>query len=240
MQNTTKLLNVLLLSFGFCCAAVSAAEPLKAGVEASQILNSASPLLRRGPVFDEANLPPLHTTKCWYEIPDWFAGTWHRENEKVSVLGLPLKVKASRDRVRGTQLDALGHIWQACDEPSVVKVNGSLFTDYKLIFSLEPLAVSKERVTLRFIVKSISVDNESGKIIRVYDSVEIQESTLASTGHVRATVTNGKRKVGSFDEVLTAPFSPVDQDDHRNYDVEFCEYLRSEGKANLNVDKKGA
>ena len=142
--------------------------------------------------------------------------------------------------MRGTQLDALGHIWQACDEPSLVKVEGSLFTDYKVIFSLEPLAVSKDKVTLRFIVKSISVDNESGKIIRVYDSVEIQESKSASTGHVHASVANGKRKVGTFDEVLTAPFAPVDQDDHRNYYVEFCEYLRSAGKANLIVDKKSS
>jgi hypothetical protein len=205
------------------------AEPLSAGIQSNTIQAEATPAILQGQVFDERNLPPLHTKRCWYEIPAWFAGTWHRDSEQRKMLFMQLSLQSRRDRIRGYQADAFGRIWHACDEPSLVVVDQARSVEYKLILSIEPVRVSADSVTIRFVDRSITVDKISGRVVRIYDQDMLQESTPCGPGLVHTKATEGGKIAGTFDEHLIQAFSPIDQDDHRNYYLEFCEHLSRAG-----------
>lgn len=70
--------------------------------------------LQAGATFDDRNLPQ-QTINGWYRIPAWFAGATIR-TETVDPSGRV--EKSVRQRERGRQVDAKGHIWEASVSPS--------------------------------------------------------------------------------------------------------------------------
>jgi hypothetical protein len=74
----------------------------------------------------------------------------------------------------------------------------------------------------------VSVSKRSGKVLDIKDQISDQISTIARPGVVHTEYSQAGEH-GSFEDHLIKPFTPIDQDDHRNYYQEFCDYLTRTG-----------
>ncbi len=218
------------------------AEPLQAGVTQTETIGPVAPPLQAGATFDERNLPPLHTRTGWYMIPTWYAGLWHREFQ-VDKVGLLRTVKhtSRRDRLRGDQVDRLGRIWQAHDEPNVVVVDTGKAIDYILDRATDPISMTSDQITVRYIGSDILVDKGSRRIIKSGQRQEVQElhpgpgGILVCKTKLTRFDQNGNQIgtiEGSWTEQLIKPFQPLDFYQGRNYFQDFCQYLQASGQAN--------
>ena len=218
------------------------AQPLQAGIQQSAVIGPVAPPLQAGATFDERNLPPLHTRTGWYMIPNWYAGLWHREVQTDKVGLFRTVTHASRrDRLRGDQIDALGRIWQAHDEPNVVIVDTGNTLDYILDRSSDPVTMQADLVVIHYIGSDIVVDKSSRRIVRSGQREETQELRQGPNGtlQVETKLTrydqNGSKLAtisGSWSEQLLKPFQPLDFYQGRNYFQDFCQYLQATNQGN--------
>jgi hypothetical protein len=217
------------------------AQPLQAGIQQTESIGPVAPPLQAGAAFDQRNLGPLHTKTGWYLIPNWYAGLWHREMQ-TDKIGLFRTVNhvSRRDRLRGDQIDRLGRIWQAHDEPNVVIVDTGKAIDYILDRSTRQISMQADLVVTRFIGSDIMVDKNSGRIIKSGQREEIQEMRPGPGGTLRCKTKltkfdqNGQQLntiSGTWDEQLIRPFQPLDFYQGRNYFQDFCQYLQATGQA---------
>ncbi|MBU6450610.1 MAG: hypothetical protein KGS72_02450 [Cyanobacteria bacterium REEB67] len=216
-----------------------AAQPLQAGITENTTIGPMPAPLQAGSTFDEHNLPPLHTRTGWYEIPAWAAGYWHRETQTDKVGFRTITHESRRDRLRGDQVDRLGRIWQAHDEPNTVTVDTGRTIDYILDRSTEPVQITSNLMVIHYIASDIIVDKGSRRIVKAAQRDETQRiqpgpgGTLLCASHLTRFDQNGGRQDtidGSWTESLLRPFQPLDYSNGRNYFQDFCQFLHSVGQ----------
>ena len=224
------------LTSAFCLPSLHA-EPLQGSASVESHIERLVP----GVTFVVSELGPMHTKRCWYQIPAWFAGTWHREVQFADSQWGSMPSLSKRDRIRGMQIDMRGRIWHACDEPSYVIVDAGNFLDYKLVESIEPIDVSESQVVLRYLTRCFTVAKKNNKIVAVYRTNDTHIYTPSSDGSIHCQSncvylgSHGERihrplEQSHFTDQLIEPFKKIDVDDHRNYSQDFVQYLEQTGQ----------
>ncbi len=94
--------------------------PLQGGVQHSDELRPLPQNLQTGAIYDEKSIPKTADDQGWYQIPDWLAGKWLREEETIlSTYFFDSKVQQNEPRTIaereladfGFQRDKNGKVW---------------------------------------------------------------------------------------------------------------------------------
>ena len=216
---------------------------LKGRVEHSVSLPPLGSALRAGAVFDESLLGNTSQDEGWYQIPEWLAGSFHRETLTTRLGLFTVKVLSRTDYGHGYQRDRSGKIWNYYHVPQRQIVEGSTFDQIFVTRWYQPLMVTDETVVLRFMNTCIRVEKGTGKILDVFQQEEIHKLTAVSGGSYRgawslrtftsAGVKTGHVQHGSYVAVRTGPFSPIDALEGRDLRASFARFLISHGHSEL-------
>ena len=235
----SKLILIASLLLYFNCGLPGAAEPLQGGVEHSEELAPVDSRLLPGQVFDQRNLPPQGTTTGWYLIPNWYAGLWHRETQVNKIRFKNVERVSRRDSRRGFQMDELGGIWHYRNEPFTTQVDGGNIVDFKMMFVVEPVAISDRCVAIRAIDTTTSVSKQTNKIVSVkqfesfFSTVPVSETELYTDASMKAFDSKGRsvgaNNKGYFREYKIQPFVEINYLNGKDLKEDFKLYLRSHG-----------
>jgi hypothetical protein len=220
-------------------------------IEHSDSLPPVDASLRPGVAIDTTKLKALTPNNLWYRIPAWAAGTWHFEKQTNyfhytyqtnDKLYLQDTFMARSDETRGWQKDFQGQIWEYCYNNYITETERNDAWSYHLVKYFEPLDVSEQSMTLKFVSTGILVD-KTYQIIRCSSQTEaIQVYTPCAPGLIKVQLS-----IKSFDEegkpirmakglcyqMRVAPFSPWNVYRGKNMRALFAEYLQTHGMTNL-------
>lgn len=217
------------------------AEPLKAGIQFDSDLAPLKSGLREG---ERMNLGATETKKEiteWRRIPDWFAGTWHKERSKRFVNGRPIYYQTRADLITGYQKDAKGRIWQPVFV-SVGQVETDDYIEYQMPQRKTVYAIENGKYTSFSLSTRLRVDKDSGQIISSFQQEDLSVSKPDGDGLVKAVVEcrvfnqDGKVQLEDTIEVLeerTEEFNPIDEFNGVNYRQSFFDFLEASGHPEL-------
>jgi hypothetical protein len=210
----TYSMRFVLLLFAWligASAGVDAAEQklvLKGSVERhAQIVT-----LKSGMAFNKDMLPKPGTAEFWYALPDWFAGTWYRDEiheltDKGEVVSTS-RAEGSRGRLRDP---ATGRIIDRLALPMVATVDEVTRQLYFINREVEILQADENKVTLKLSGDVLTIDPATGTV----QSILPHSETLTATpnGDRRIRVEHEKQDGGITkraynDEWQIHPFSP--------------------------------
>jgi hypothetical protein len=228
--------------FSFCISpAIS--EPLKANIEFSESLDPLQAGLREGERMTlkagAANTQKKITG--WRRVPDWFAGTWHKERTTRYVEGRPVSYQTRADLITGYQKDAKGRVWQPTFT-SVAKVE----TDDYVEWQMPQRKTVYENYSTKYVSFSLStrvrVDKDSNQIMSSFQQEDLSVSTPQPDGTVKAIVEcrvfnqDGRVKFEDTIEVIEEKledFNPIDEFNGFDYRQNFIHFLQSKGHPEL-------
>lgn len=227
----------------FLCALPSiAAEPLKANIEFSHSLAPLKSGLREG---QRMNLGAVETGRrnitSWRRIPNWFAGTWHKEKSTRFIGGRPVSYQTRADLITGYQMDAKGRIWQPVFV-NVGKVETDDYIEYQMPQRKTIYAIEKGKYTSFSLSTRVRVDKDTGQIMSSFQQEDLSVSTPQSDGVVKAVVEcrvfnqDGRVKFEDTIEVLevrTEEFNPIDEFNGVDYHESFVKFLEESGHPEL-------
>jgi len=195
-------------------------------------------------------------SNVWYQIPEWYAGTWKTESrtqyfEQDLVSGAKSFSDESHVNINqnthGQLKDNQGNIWSICREnyTSTVKADNNL-TVVALIRHSEPVFISNERIVVVALETIVSIE-DAGSVIQT--AVQREEiNTLVPEGKH---LLNGDVSIKIFDaegrpihlgksrflETKIAEFVPVDRLDGKDLHALFKAFLltRSEPKSDSSI-----
>ncbi len=225
------------------CVTPAIAEPLKANIEFSESLEPLQAGLREGESM-KLKAGTSDTSKRitgWRRVPDWFAGTWHKENTTRYVEGRPVSYQTRADLITGYQQDAKGRIWQPTFT-SVAKVETDDYVEYQM----PQRKTIYENYSTKYVSFSLStrvrVDKETNQIMSSFQQEDLSVSTPQPDGTVKAVVEcrvfnqNGKVK---FEDTIVVieekleDFNPIDEFNGFDYRQNFIQFLQSKGHPEL-------
>ncbi|MFN8549915.1 MAG: hypothetical protein U0103_00405 [Candidatus Obscuribacterales bacterium] len=154
-------------------SATGARAPLQGGVQHSDELRPLPSNLQSGAIFDEKSIPKTADDVGWYQIPDWLAGKWLREEETIlSTYFFESKVQQNEPRTIaereiaefGFQRDKQGKIWHYRLASKGVSDCGS-YLAVAFVQSQEPLHVAEDLVVIRDVFVEVQVNKETNVIM---------------------------------------------------------------------------
>ncbi|HEY9777091.1 MAG TPA: hypothetical protein V6C81_25220 [Planktothrix sp.] len=170
---------------------------LKGGVEHSDRVDPVPDDLAPGQVFDRRNLPmnpdPAHTNQ-WYKIPDWLAGTWHKESQtdfyrfdySTHQTDVSTRVQEARSNgVWGTQKDDQGQVWQFDPGPYVTTVDAGTQTVVEYVKSNEPVECSDRQFVSRSFDTQIRIEKATNEIKSVQSGEHINTYVPEGDGLIK-------------------------------------------------------
>jgi hypothetical protein len=179
--------HLLALSFCFACIATSAdaAEPklmLKGGVERHAQIAT----LKAGMTFNKDMLPKPGTTEFWYALPEWFAGTWYRDEihevtDKGEVVSTS-RAEGSRGRLRDP---ATGRIIDRLALPMVATVDEVNRKLYFINREVEILQTDDKKVVIKLSGEVLTIDPMTNIVQSVLPHAEIMTATPISDRRIR-------------------------------------------------------
>lgn len=237
---------LLALLFSICCCLCVSpclrAEPLKAGIEFSDSLEPLKAGLREG---QRMNLGAVETGKrnitAWRRIPNWFAGTWHKEKSTRMVNGKPVSYQTRMDMITGYQMDAKGRIWQPVFV-NVGKVETDDYIEYMMPQRPTIYAMEKNKYTSFSLSTRVRIDKDTNQIMSSFQQEDLSVSTPQSDGVVKAVVEcrvfnqDGRVKFEDTIEVLEQrieEFNPIDEYNGIDYRDSFVKFLEASGHPEL-------
>lgn len=190
--------------------------------------------LQAGATFDDRNLPQ-QTINGWYRIPAWFAGATIR-TETVDPNGRV--EKSVRQRERGRQVDAKGHIWEAKREPIMYDIDQDKMVVHTILEEEVPISVVKTQVVMAYYFLMVCERKKDRVILDSYRTVQMHSFTPGPDGSIYAqieksvyfrpdgTIRNILINPASYIEHKTRAFTPLDSDEKFNYKDSFIEFLQ--------------
>jgi len=164
------------------------ARLLTGGVEHSETLEPLDSALAPGQVFDPDKLPEAESEGAnnWYKIPDWLAGTWHKDtqtdyyryNYKTNLVDTTTRTETAKaDGTWGTQQDKDGAIWQFDPAPFNATVDGGDQFIVQLVRTSDPVEISDKKFVRRSVDTQIRVAKANGVIEMVESGEQITTYT---------------------------------------------------------------
>jgi hypothetical protein len=205
--------------------------------------------------FDEKNLPPLDTEEGWFLIPEWGAGTWHKDCQITRGKGPGGSDLIERNYTTylepiGWQKDKSGGIWHYYHLPCLEMHDLGDSTEAKLITHYTPLQISNQQCVICNWYRTIRVNKATHLIELIYQQEEIDSYKPTGQGQVRQDSSVkwfdafGKPCAigGSFfdsiysDNYRIKPFMPVNFYHDKDMRTSLKTYLISHGMAELVPD----
>lgn len=146
---------------------------LQGGVQHSDELRPLPQNLQSGAIYDERSIGKTADDVGWYQIPDWLAGKWLRDEETiVSTYFFDSKVQQNEPRTIaereiadfGFQRDKTGKIWHRRLAAKGVSDCGSYFA-IAWVQSQEPLHVADDLVVIKDVFVELQVNKETNIIL---------------------------------------------------------------------------
>lgn len=223
---------------------------LQGGIEHSVQLPALPNYLQVGSIFNQALLNANPELKNWYQIPNWLAGEWQREEETIvssydyatkQRTNEPKTIVARETAHFGLQADRAGGIWHCRIAAGGVADCGSYYS-VALLGLQEPLAVSDKRVVLRDLFTELHVAKETNVIMLSLQAESITSYRPVRDGLVKTNTSvkffeqNGTPKSMQKNLALTnrsAPFAPLNSYKGNDLRASFKRFLLSNGKDDL-------
>lgn len=165
----------------FCSVALS--EPafvLKGGVERNAQLEK----LVVGSQFTKDILPKAGTKEFWYPIPDWFAGTWYREDIRELTDKGEIRSMSRAEGTRGKRRNSDGRICDVMKLPMIQVVDEDLRKLYFINREVEVVESSEKQVIIKIAGDVVTVD-PLGKVVSFDPHSETLTAHPLEPGKVR-------------------------------------------------------
>lgn len=221
--------------------------PLQGGIQHSDSLPSLPGNLQTGAIYDEKSIARTADDAGWYEIPDWLAGKWLREQETVlstyffdtGITQNEPRTIAERELAEfGFQRDKLGHVWHRRLADKGVSDVGS-YVAIAFVQTQEPLQVSNDMVTIRDVFIELQVNKETHVIISSSQAESITRYRPMKDGVIKTNMSvkvfneDGSPKTvqknTAYDQRVEA-FKSTDAHKGEDLRKNFAEFLRGTGR----------
>lgn len=173
----------------------SGRAPLQGGVHSDE-LRPLPQNLQSGAIFDERSIPKTADDVGWYEIPNWLAGKWLRDEETIlSTYFFDTGTKQNEPRTIaereladfGFQRDKNGKIWHCRLASKGVSDLGS-YLAVAFVQSQEPLHVSDDLVVIRDVFVEVQVNKETNVIMHSSQAESITKYRPVSDGVIKTSM----------------------------------------------------
>jgi hypothetical protein len=224
--------------------------PLQGGIQHSDELAPLPQNLQTGSIYDEKSIAKTADEIGWYEIPDWLAGKWLREEETIlSTYFFESKVQQNEPRTIaerevadfGFQRDKLGHVWHCRLAAKGVSDCGS-YLAIAFVQTQEPLHVADDLVVIRDVFIEVQVNKETNVILHSSQAESITRYRPVRDGLIKTLMSvkvfkeDGTpytiQKNTAFDKRLQ-PFKITEVFNGKNLHQNFVDFLRATGKESL-------
>jgi hypothetical protein len=224
--------------------------PLQGGVQHSDELAPLPQNLQTGSIYDEKSIPKTADETGWYEIPDWLAGKWLREEETIlSTYFFDRKVQQNEPRTIaereiadfGFQRDKFGHVWHYRLASKGVSDCGS-YLAIAFVQTQEPLHVADDLVVIRDVFIEVQVNKETNVILHSSQAESITRYRPVRDGLIKTLMSvkvfkeDGTpytiQKNTAFDKRMQ-PFKTTEAYSGMNLHQNFVDFLRATGKDSL-------
>ena len=226
---------------------------LQAGIEHSASLEPVPAYLRAGTVYDENLLKSqIKSSRIWYRIPNWLAGSWHQSYEFVlkstnPILDPPGRILLSEcDYNFGIQIDKYSNIWDTIMLPIFTEINAHNEASEVvkcMKYYYKPGDYLSSNYTKLSRSCEIYINKFTNRITKVLQNEVISTSTLMEPGVVRClSSVNWYNDYGmplSKDQRVTfiklkTPFVPINfSKEGLDLKADFIQYLRNHDLDNL-------
>jgi len=216
------------------------AETLEGQVGMDNKLDPLPHNLHKGTKFDPKNLPAKGTTQNWICIPNWMAGTFHRETQTCFEKHGPTTIlsRSLDDRQTGQQLDIRRQIWHHYTLPDIRTIEMPNYIEWQIITYLQPISTSQDKAVSLQRAITLDVDKKKQKIIEAEISEQMHYSTPSPSGkilvdaYIRTFDQNGKKKNSQHSQTEyfpVRPFTPINFDPQSGLDLkqDFKHYLNA-------------
>ncbi len=226
---------------------------LQAGIEHSASLEPVPPYLRTGAIYDEKLLKSqVKSSRIWYRIPNWLAGTWHRNYELILKSSNPYldtpgrKFLSEGDLNYGYQVDKYNNIWDTTILPSFWDINAhnqASEVTKGITFTYKPGDYRNPNYMYLQRDREICMNKFTNRITKIRQNEEIHTITLMEPAVIR--VLGSIKWFNDFGlplyqdqritfEKLKAPFTPVNfSETGEDLKADFIEYLKNHGLDDL-------
>lgn len=238
------------LCFAVLVSPMAQAKVLQGEVDHSETLQPLDPSLSVGEIFAPSKLPVVEnqSPNKWYRIPDWLAGTWHKDsqtdyyryNYKTNATDTTTRTEeAKATGTWGTQQDPKGIVWQFDPAPFTATVDSGDDFVVQMVRVSEPIQVTDRKFVRRSIDTQVRVSKTNGVIKSVESGEQITTYRPENDGLIkRETSAKVFDKDGqpvllgkSFAyENRVAPFAP--QDNYKGKDMKklFQDFLSTDSE----------
>jgi len=225
----------------------SAATVLKGGVNHAEALPGLDETLQIGKVYSDDLLLQSGTpsNNQWFLIPPWYAGQRHSEDAmivyrydyKTGEASSPMLRQLNRQTaLSGYQRDKLGGIWDFKKVPTIAHVESDFCNAILYVKEITPISGSDDRLTIKYVEVSISVNKRSNKILQVVQQEQINTITSPQPGVLRSDISvksfgwDGKplrQEQSVIMATIVKPFEQIDQYEDQDLRPLFRDYLIS-------------
>lgn len=228
----------------------SGKTPLQGGVQHSDELRPLPRNLQSGAIYDERTVPKTADDQGWYQIPDWLAGKWLRDQETIlSTYFFDSKVQQNEPRTIaereiadfGFQRDKTGKVWHYRLASKGVSDCGS-YLAIAFVQSQEPLHVADDVVVVRDVFVEVQVNKETNLILHSSQAESITKYRPVRDGLIKTSMSvkvfkeDGTpytvQRNTAFDKRMES-FKTTDVFKEQNLRKNFSEFLHSAGKDEL-------
>ncbi len=232
-------------------ATARTSKPLQGGIEHDERLPAVSPQFNIGATIDPTALMSETPNNEWFQIPDWFAGTWHADEqtrlsahdfESEQTDNTPMKIKESSSTVYGTQRDKKGQIWNYIKVPRTEKqvlAHGAIAYDQAT--REDALQSDSTQVILKYLYDQLTVSKKDQiesviQIQAINTYSPLQDGLVRMRASMKSFDADGEPHILQIGEKIlkrTAPFQVVDKDGDLDLKKLFVEYLTKTGRQDL-------
>jgi hypothetical protein len=178
--------SLLLLSMCLACATCSAdASEDKLVLKGAVERHAPIVTLKPGMAFSKDMLPKPGTVEFWYAVPEWFAGTWYR-NEIHELTDKGEVVSTSRaEGSRGRLRDATGRIIDRLALPMVATVDELNRQLYFINSDVEIVRADEKKVVIKLSGEVLTIDPATGTVRSSLPHAETMTATPVGDRHIR-------------------------------------------------------
>jgi hypothetical protein len=180
-----RFLLVMLILLNSAAIGADAAEQklvLKGTVERHAPIET----LKAGMAFSKDMLPKPGTTEFWYALPDWFAGTWYRDEiheltEKGEVVSTS-RAEGSRGKLRDS---TTGRIIDRVALPMVATVDEVNRQLYFINREVEIIQADEKKVVIKLSGDVLTIDPTTATVQSILPHAEMLIATPVSERRIR-------------------------------------------------------
>lgn len=252
MKPIATLAATAVLILAMCLPAMCQTTMLQGGVEHTDALPPVAPQYQPGNVFSgRATSRAAVEWVQWFPIPSWFAGTWQKQgDERIDAIDMatgtesrtPVWIQNVMSATYGYQMDNTGAIWHAVLLPFTRDGVSGLDLDQRIVNGFKCMQSTESQVMLMFRATVVSVNQQTGRIDRTYQSEEIitytpiNNNQLHTMSSARFFDQHGRPMLNTTSTSIanrTAPFVPLRYHEQLDLEASLANYLRQNNMAQL-------